>query len=96
MRFSYKKTAVYVIVITLAITTALLLIAYRKPATTEIKYVLKEYKGTVALYKNGKILTVYDGIILASLPHSDRKRFVDGIEVKNEEEAEIIIEDYDG
>ncbi len=96
MLFSYKKVAVSVIVFTLVLTSALLLIAYRKPNPTETRYMLKEYKGTVALYKNGEMQTVYDGIVLTSLPNSDRKRFADGIEVKNEEEARIIIEDYDG
>ena len=97
MRFSYKNTALSVIVFTLIITSMLLLIAYRTPETAaDPSYVLKEYNGTVALYKDGKITTVFDEIVLTSLPHSDRKRFADGIKVKDEEEAIKVIEDYDG
>ena len=96
MTFSYKKIAATVIAATLIIAIILILIAYRMPHSDKTVYTLKEYKGTVALYKNDDIITVYDGVVLSSLPRADRQRFYDGMTVKDPQEAEAIIEDYDG
>ena len=59
-------------------------------------YILKDYNGAVALYNNEKIVTVYDGIVLSALPYADRARFTEGVRVESIEEADSIIEDYDG
>ena len=96
MEFSYKKTAAAVIVVTLLLTSLLLVIAYRSENTTVSSYILKDYNGTVALYKGQDLLTVYDGVVLSSLPLEDRVRFGEGIAVDSPEDADSIIEDYDG
>ena len=96
MEFSYKKTAAAVVIVTLLLSCLLITIAYRSDNSAAESYVLKDYNGTVALYKNEEIMTVYDGVVLSALPYGDRSRFIDGIFVESPEEAESIIEDFDG
>ena len=96
MTYSYKKTAVAIIVFTLLLSVILILIAYRNKEPVNNEFMLKSYDGSVALYQGEKIITVYDGVVLATLPRADRQRLIEGITVKDPEDAEIIIEDYDG
>ena len=96
MYCSYRKTALLVIVITLIITSLILLIAYRNNNTQKNKYFLREYNGTVALFKDEELVEVYDGVVTENLPFNDYKRFADGIKVSGIDEAQIIMEDYDG
>lgn len=96
MNYSYRKTALVIILITLIVTSLLIIIAYRTEKTVPETYILRDYNGTVALYKNEKIIEVYNGIVIANLPLEDQKRFRDGIEIENPQNAEEIIEDYDG
>lgn len=81
---------------TLLLSIILILIAYRSEKPLNNEYVLKSHKGTVALYRGEEIITVYDGIVISTLPFADRLRFSEGITVSGPEDAEIIIEDYDG
>lgn len=96
MKYSYKKTAAAVIIATLILSVILILVAYRSKNTVVADYMLKSYDGTVALYRGDDVVTVYDGIVLSTLPYADRARFIDGITVNSPEDAQIIIEDYDG
>lgn len=97
MRFSYKNAAIAVIIFTLTLTTILILIAYRNESENNISsYTLKEYNGAVALFKGDEVINVYDGVILSTLPRSDRQMFTNGITIKSPDEAQNIIEDYDG
>ena len=96
MIFSYKKTAIAITTLSLIFCLLLLIVSYRNASASNTEYKLKDYNGKVALYRNNEIITVYDGIVISSLPNSDKRRFMDGVYVKNPEEAEIIIEDYDG
>ena len=96
MNFSYKKVAGTVIAITLIFNVLLILLFYRNKSQNEVKYVLKDYNENVALFKDDEVITVYDGIVLTSLPYSDIQRFIEGIKVESPEEAETIIENYDG
>ena len=96
MTYSYKKTAAAVLAFTLIFTTILIVISYRNKKSEYEQYTLREYKGTVALYKGEKIIDIYDGIVTANLPLADREELAKGIDVKNSDEAQIIIEDYDG
>ena len=96
MRFSYKNAAIAVIVFTLILTTILILIAYRTDKVQNTFYTLKDYNGTVALFKDNEIISIYDGVILSTLPLADRQKFSNGIIIKNPDEAESIMEDYDG
>ena len=59
-------------------------------------YVIRSYKNTVALYQNGTLHTVYDAIVLNTLPERDIISFNDGIAVSSPSEAELFLEDYDG
>ena len=96
MRFSYKNAAAAVIIFTLTLTTILVLIAYRSNGGEKTSYTLKEYNGTVALFKGDRIITVYDGVVLSTLPYTDRQMFSSGITIENPDEAQGIIENYDG
>ncbi len=96
MTFSYKKAAAAVIVFTLILTIILLLIHYRTPSKVEDKYTLKEHNGVVALFKGDKVLLVYEDIVLSTFPSADRQKFFEGITVTSPDDAEKIIEDFDG
>lgn len=96
MYYSYKRTAITVIVFTLIIISLILLIAYRNNDTQNNSYFLREYNGIVALFKGEDVIEVYDGVVTDNLPFNDYKRFADGIEVSGIDEAQIIMEDYDG
>lgn len=95
MKFSYKKAAATVIIFTMILTSILILVAYRNDAGNN-SYILKEYNDTVALYKNKKIVAVYDGVVVSALPYSDRLRLSEGITVESPDAAQSIMEDYDG
>lgn len=62
----------------------------------EKRYVLKEYNNEIVLYENEKIIKKYDEVALSALPIRDRSDLENGISVKNEAEAELFIENYDG
>ena len=96
MTYSYKKTAAAVLAFTLIFTTILIVISYRNEKSESEQYTLREYKGTVALYKGEEIIDVYEGIVTANLPLADREELAKGILVDSSAEAEIIIEDFDG
>ena len=94
--FSYRRSAITVIIFTLILSIILMLIAYRGKANNPEKYVLKEYNGAVALFLGEEVLSVYDNIVLSTFPNADRQKFIEGIPVSSPEDAQIIIEDYDG
>ena len=62
----------------------------------EKRYVLKEYENEIVLYENEKIIKKYNVVSVFSLPIRDRSDLEKGISVKNEAEAELFIENYDG
>lgn len=62
----------------------------------EKRYVLKEYENEIVLYENEKIIKKYNDVSVFSLPIRDRSNLEKGISVKNEAEAELFIENYDG
>ena len=62
----------------------------------EKRYVLKEYENEIVLYENEKIIKKYNDVSVFSLPIRDRSDLENGISVKNEAEAELFIENYDG
>lgn len=93
--FAYKKTAAYSIAFTLFLSVILIIVAYRGGKNHNNEYVLKEYNGTVALFKDNEPQNIYDGVVLSTLPAGDRQRFITGIPVESPEEADAIIEDYD-
>ncbi len=62
----------------------------------EKRYVLKEYENEIVLYENEKIIKKYNDVSVSALPIRDRSDLEKGISVKNEAEAELFIENYDG
>lgn len=58
-------------------------------------YVLSEYQGKIAVFKNGENIpiNVFDTYISA-LPQHDRKLIENGIQVQTKEELQSLIEDY--
>lgn len=59
-------------------------------------YYMKSFNNTVVLYKDDTIIKVYDGIILDTLPTSDRDLLNKGIYYENIADADTAAEDYDG
>ncbi len=57
---------------------------------------LRAHEGKVALYHNGMMQTVYEEIVLDSLPPADVSMLESGISFPSKEEAELATEDYDG
>ncbi len=51
---------------------------------------------TVVLYKDRDIVKVYDGIVVDTLPITDRDLLERGIHYENITEADMAAEDYDG
>ena len=65
--------------------------------TCNYEYIIKDYKGRIAVYKYGKSLPIeiYD-IYTDSLPETDSKKIQKGINITNEKELQKVIEDYTG
>lgn len=59
-------------------------------------YRLVDEDGTVKLYNENKVISIYEGIISENLPTRDRIALKKGIEFDSLEKAERAIEDYDG
>lgn len=97
MMFSLKKTAIIIFLSCFIVLSLIIVGLYCKSKNIENQYLIKSYKNTVALYKNGEIIETYDGsIVLNSLPESDIKKFNNGIEIENYEDVYKMLEDYDG
>ncbi len=92
----FFKKALFPCVVFIAVFLLMLSTQNDKQKKQTEEYILKAYKNTVALYKNGDILKVYESIVLNTLPQKDIQDFELGITVSNPDEAEVILEDYDG
>ena len=91
------KKKLFILVITLTITIVTVIFSFIKvSASSNAPLILKERNGTVALYKGNKIVKIYDEIVISVLPKSDQEALYSGIIIKNEEQLNAIIEDYDG
>ena len=62
---------------------------------TSVKYTLKSYKNTVALYNGEEIVKIYNNIVLNTLPEKDIQSFNDGISITTPTQAEIYLEDFE-
>ncbi len=58
-------------------------------------YKLAAYDNNIALYKNDDIITVYDEIVLNSLPPYDREAFKKGIIIEDISKLDQILQDYE-
>ncbi len=91
------KKRVLILLITLTITIATAILSFIKvSANNSAPLILKEKNGSVVLYKGNKIIKIYDEIVISVLPKNDQEALYSGIIIKNEEELNSIIEDYDG
>lgn len=59
-------------------------------------WVLRSHEGTVVLFYNDEINTVFGEIVIDNLPPDDVKMLENGIVFPSKEEALSAIEDYDG
>lgn len=59
------------------------------------EYVLKSHGDFLALYYGDKIVEVYDEIVVSSLPVYDQEQFISGIKIKNLEQLDEILEDFE-
>ncbi|MBE6732794.1 MAG: hypothetical protein E7561_02210 [Ruminococcaceae bacterium] len=59
-------------------------------------YYMKSLNNTVALYKDEDIIKIYDGIVVDTLPITDRQLLERGIHYKSIADADSAAEDYDG
>lgn len=62
----------------------------------ETGYYMKSLNNTVVLYKDRDIVKVYDGIVVDTLPITDRDLLERGIHYENITDADMAAEDYDG
>lgn len=95
-----RKTTLIIAIITLtialaAIITALGFVAKSQNDEPEM-WVLHSYGNNVALYNGDRIIEVYGGIVLDTLPEEDKRLLDNGIAFASREEAVSAIEDYDG
>ncbi len=59
-------------------------------------YVLKIYNNNVAVYKNDKIIEIFDTVNYSALPEYDRNQLKKGMSFDSIEEIYSVIEDFDG
>ncbi len=65
------------------------------PAVTPGGYTIKDYKGNIAVFEQGKEAPFRNtGIIINELPPADRSLLEKGINVSNQEELNLVLEDY--
>ena len=92
----YKGLAILLVILTAVAVVLLILTGLRFERMEQQPYTLKAYNNTVALYKGEEILEVYDGIVLNTLPITDRNALSKGIDFQSRSEAELSVENYDG
>ena len=63
--------------------------------TKNSNYTLKAYKNTVALYNGEEIISIYDNIILNTLPQKDIQNFHTGINFTSSIQAEQYLDDFE-
>lgn len=93
----YKTLSFSVAVLTVVASALIVLAGLKSKADNDVeKYSLKAYKNTVALYKGEKLMEIYDGIVLDTLPEADRYALEDGIDFDDLNAVRSAVEDYDG
>ncbi len=91
------KKRLLILLVSLSITIAAVIFSYIKvSANNNAPMILKERNGKVTLYKGNQIIKIYDEIVISVLPKIDQEALNSGIIIKNEEQLDAIIEDYDG
>ncbi len=58
--------------------------------------ILREYQGSVAVYKGDRVLEIFRTVEFNALPEYDKNQLKNGIAFENMEEVYSVIEDFDG
>ena len=91
------KKRLLILAITASITIITVIFSFIKVSAGYSSHlVLKEKDGTVVLYKGKNIIKTYDEIVISVLPKRDQEALNSGIIIRNQEQLNAIIEDYDG
>ncbi|MBE6740655.1 MAG: hypothetical protein E7565_10135 [Ruminococcaceae bacterium] len=91
------KKRLLILAITVSITIITVIFSFIKvSAGYSSPMILKEKNGTVVLYKGKNIIKTYDEIVISVLPKRDQEALNSGIIIRNQEQLNAIIEDYDG
>jgi hypothetical protein len=93
LRLSIATIAISVSVAAIIITCGFIIKGKSKDPEV---WVLHSYGNNVALYNGDKIVEVYGGIVLDTLPLDDKRQLDNGIAFPTREEAVSAVEDYDG
>lgn len=91
-----KRLTVLAAAVTLAIFSVIFSFISVAANNQNAPLILREYNGCAALYKGNEIIEIYDEIVISVLPQADKEMLASGIVIKNEEQLNSIIEDYDG
>lgn len=98
MLFSTRFTVSFITISAVLITILMCLgISFKATTNSSIDtLMLKTHKNTVALYRNGQLVQIYDQIVLSTLPQVDKLKFNEGILIDDIRKIDEILQDYDG
>lgn len=94
-----KKTIIIIaVILSISLATILVTIGFviKSKQENPESWILHSYGNNVALYNGEKIIEVYGGIMLNTLPEEDKRLLDSGIAFPTREEAVNAVEDYDG
>ncbi len=95
-----RRLIILVVVVALSITAVLAINSFtgklKLMAEATLPYVLREYQGSVAVYKGDKVLEIFRTVNYNSLPEYDKNQLKNGMIFKDMNEIYSVIEDFDG
>lgn len=94
-----KKTIIIIaVILSISLATILVTVGFviKSKQENPESWILHSYGNNVALYNGEKIIEVYGGIMLNTLPEEDKRLLDSGIAFPTREEAVNAVEDYDG
>lgn len=98
MEKNKKTIAIITVILSLSLASILVTIGFviKNKQENPESWILHSYGNNVALYNGEKIIEVYGGIMLNTLPEEDKRLLDSGIAFPTREEAVNAVEDYDG
>ncbi len=95
-----KRLMILIFIVALSIALVVTINSFtakiKQQAEASLPFVLKEYQGSVAVYKGDKVLEIFRTVNYNSLPEYDRNQLKDGMVFQNMNEIYSVIEDFDG
>lgn len=93
----FKKRIIILISVILFLIFVIILsfVTNEKAKENSIVYKLMAYENNVALFENESILTIYDEIVLNSLPKYDREVFEKGLIISDINTLDEILQDFE-